>query len=533
MKISKEKSDTIFKYYKSLSDKGIYKETQILKKIMEKFNLKKTTAYDHSRGRDLGSIKYKAFEDHEPGGIRPAWEPVVKEISRPSIITKKKGTYIITGYDIRCGINNSFINCIKQLSNHLNASLLLVPINKNDIELIPKKLKNNFEIITNNIKFNNNLSLELVQTDCFIQNPVLGWRGAFQDKSIIIPALTKELVSEPSEVNYRQILTTGSVGYLDAKFDDLDMKEESHTKTRWYRASSVMNNRRAIVSQRFVKPSALVVTVMNDELFTTRYVTMEKEGIIYDLGYKITKNSVSESNPLALVVGDHHADEMDIKNHRATLDMIKTLNPKEVILNDFYNGTAFNHHIMNDINKYDKVLSIDEEVSITKKVLKSITDISNRVVYLQSNHDNFILKFLNGGIDNWRINGNLKMCYILQAYMAETNNHPIIKLLDLDKISNLYFSPEREIYKVGNTSVIHGHESFVKIGFRGLAKAYDKVVTGHFHKPEVFRNSACTGTMMKVDHNYHIGINVTSCANCLIQPDESLQLITITDGKWR
>lgn len=63
MKLSKEKSDIIYSDYLKLRSDKNKKISHIRREIENKYGLKRTTAYDHTRGRELGSISYKIFSE--------------------------------------------------------------------------------------------------------------------------------------------------------------------------------------------------------------------------------------------------------------------------------------------------------------------------------------------------------------------------------------------------------------------------------------------------------------------------------------
>lgn len=533
-KVTKELSDAIYNRYLELKAEGKYKKTFIQEILRNEFGLKRTTTFDHSRGRELQTVDYKAFKDVEVvvEPIEEKWEPLIKSMPTIEYKSYNSKTYIITGYEVRVGINESFLKCIEHLKKELNAEALLVPIWHKDSEFIPNRLKEIFTVVDTNIKFNDNLSLEYVPTHALVQSPLSGWAGAFPGKSVILPGLIKELISEPSIHTCKQLLTTGSVGYLDANYEQFDRTENVDFRKRWYNVTNRATGKTTAIAQRFIRPTALIVNVIDEKIFLTRYITMEQEGVVYDLDKKITPRGIVQNQPLALVCGDHHAYSVDKKIHKACLGMINRFNPKEVFVNDFFDGISVNHHIASDANLYTQSPSIVEEAKVTKALLKEITDISNRVVYLHSNHDNFLTKLLAKGIDYWKMNGNLSMCYRLQAYTMDTGKHPIIELLELENIPNLYFSNENEIYHVKDVAVMHGHESFGKLAFKGFSRVYNKIVIGHEHKPQLFRNAVCVGATATAEMSYSIGVNASMGANCLIQPDGSLQLLPIIEGKW-
>ena len=109
-------------------------------------------------------------------------------------------------------------------------------------------------------------------------------------------------------------------------------------------------------------------------------------------------------------------------------------------------------------------------------------------------------------------------------------------LLGLDDIPKLRFVSEKEMYMIGDVVVKHGHEGLhgARVGFNTLAKVYNHYVQGHVHSAAVFRNAACAGSTADLDMDYNIGANAWIHANVLIQPDSSLQVLSIMqNGVWK
>lgn len=537
MKISKEQSDAVYNKYLELKASAKYKKGYIQNLLMDEFGLAKTTTFDHSRGREKGSVVFKETPTEVMKEILP---PRISAMpSRAYKQLSGKGTYIITGWEIRVGVNEEFLDCLNQIAKYYNAEKLLVPVWKEDVPFIPTVLKENFSILEENHQFNSNLIFHYVPTHALVASPLAGWGGAFPSKTAILPGLIKELFTEPSNKYCKQLMSTGSVGYLNANYDQYGEITPGHEhfnplRRRWETATSRSVGKTTAIAQKFIKPSALIVDVLDDNRFLTRYVTMNEDGVVYDLNKKFVagKKSALISKPLALVVGDYHAYQVEQSSHVATMAMLDFLKPEKTVLNDFFDGASVNHHEVNSAVSFHGAPSIREEASMSKALLKEVCDASEHVIYLHSNHENFIYKMLDMNERVWRLNNNYAECCELQAYRLKSNNHPIIKLLDLDQMKNLSFVTEKTDLYIGNTLVKHGHEAYRNANFKGFARTYNNIVIGHTHSPGVFRNAVNVGTNAKRDMSYSIGASASMAANAVIQPDSSVQLLPIIDGVW-
>lgn len=560
MKINKQISDAVYNRYLELLAQGKFKKGVIQQKLREEFELPKTTAFDHSVGRlkkqsqldqeSIGeTVERKQLEAVERKPVREPVKPIamsMPEKGYESYKDAKNGRYILTSWDIRCGIREDFINCLKTLAKELDAELLITPLWINDLDYMPKIITDNFKVITRNIRFNENLVFHYIPSSVLTQSSLTGFRGAFPDDSVILPGGIRELVSEPSGKFCKHLITTGIIGNIDAKYEQFD--EEIHIddvqsnifNKRWNNIVNKSKSKPTAIAQLYLKPSALVIDIKDSKTFLTRYITQEQPNVIYDLDKKINSDgTIEKSVPLGLVTGDYHAFDHDPLSHKVNLDMITKLQPEEVVLNDFADMRSACYHELQSPYKFSFAPSMQEEAVITKALLKEITDISKRVVYLISNHDQFIVKYMESDPQYHRLNNNYATMMELQEYRSKTGNDPIIRYLDLDKIDNLYVSPEKEIYNIGDVIVLHGHEGgYGALGTRGLIKRYNKMICGHFHSCEYFRNGCVVGSLANPNMSYSTGYNGIMPASAVIQPDSSIQLLPIIhaqNGKsyWR
>lgn len=513
-------------------------------KPQEKENIRNT--YLDYRKSGIGKEESKRRTAADLGlGRTTVWDHV-SELDDPNYVPKTKPTldlkagwpkkYILTSWELRVGIDKKFVETLQVMADYYDAELLLVPCQESDVNYLPSALTDVFKVVTENFKFNDNLMLRYVETNALLQSPISGHKGAYPDTSTILPGLVKELQTETSQNYVKQIMSTGSVGYLNARAKDYsEVTEDPDFNKKWKSIGTRRHGKPTAIAQNYVVPSALIVEVLDKKTFLTRFVTSFKGGTVCDLGLKFSPTGVEDNTPKALFVGDTHACVADRPAIDATLDMIKTLSPEQVVLNDFYDGNSVNHHEIADPIKFMNVLSVRQEAEITKALLKEFTDVSKKVIYLNSNHDNFLTRWLSGPTQMWRLHRNYTDAVELQLYRATTGKHPIIKLLDLESFPNVRFIPESASYYIGKVLIRHGHEgiSGVRAGFTTLAKTYNYYVQGHLHSPAVFRNAAMAGLTAQLEQSYTLGASSWLHANVLIQPDNSLQLLPIIRGTWK
>lgn len=454
-------------------------------------------------------------------------------------VPKNKKTFIFTGWEIRVETDKKFISILRSMKKKYNAEVYVTPLWPDDLNFIPPSLKE-FNILKEDMVINNNLMFKYVPTHALCVSPVQGWSGV-SEKSLIIPGLIKDLITESSHKLCKQVISTGSIGKLAAFLTQYNHIVDEEKRASFLRRWSLVQNRRGgrsyHIAKENTKPSALIVDVLDDNTFFTRFVTMETDGVVYDLNNKFTSDGqVKQHRPESLVTGDLHAYHADLENFNTILEMVKTLNPLSLVIQDVFDGQSVSKHEWHDQYNVANFPSIEEEAEITKEFIRKLDNsVKGQLYYLQSNHDNFLTNFLSDE-NNYKYLNNYQTAIRLRLYQFDTHKHPIIELLGLGTdFKNVKFIPEEEVLNIAGVSVVHGHIGISgrRVGFRGLQKAYNKLVTGHYHSPQVLKNGVCVGTSSRLNLSYAKGPSGWLHAHCLIQPDGSLQLIPVIYGKWK
>lgn len=483
----------------------------------------------------LEAVIAKVLKDY---GITKPEPQKLAEIAPVERVSKK--TVILTGWEIRVKPDEGFIDILKQMATLYDAELLLTSVCPEDVAFLPEVLRQNFGLAHSDLQLNNNLKFQYCPTHALRKFPLTGWRGGKPNETLIVPALGRQLITEPSNGDIpRQKMTTGSVGRLNAdlvNYAHVDT-EQNDFRRRW---AEIENRRLAgqyVQALNFVVPSALIVDIVNDDLFFTRYISMRQPGVVYDKGLKFTAGASrpEPSRPLAINVGDIHAIHVDPLTLAATLDMIQKLKPRQVILNDVFDGASVNHHEKGRDADLAFFPQLEEEVRLTKQVIQQFCDTSEEVVYALSNHDLFLCKGLLDDPGMWRINRNYMPALELQLFRLKEQRDPIIKLLDLDAFQNLRFVSDSEKFYIGDVYFTHGHIGIngARPNFTRAAEVFNDYTQGHTHTPGVLHNATMAGTTSRRDLKYVKGASSWLGANVLIQPDSSQQLLPIIKDEWQ
>lgn len=454
----------------------------------------------------------------------------------------KVKSYIITGWEIRIKPDFKFIDCLKQLAKHHKAELCLAPHYLPDLDFLPPELRMYFRLLTADEQLNANLMFRYVETHALAVSPLTGWRGV-SEKTQIIPGLIKQLETYPTDSYTKMAVTTGSIGNLTLDSEHYkfikDSADDAYKKRFDQRWNAFRSQKKPVaIASEFVMPSALIIHVLDDKHFLARRVTMQTgNDHLFDLDLKFTagKTAPQRISPI-LNVGDSHWWFADPNAVRCTFEQIDTLKPSLILVNDFFDGCSANHHEKDRPFEFRKAPPISVEAAYTQSGLELFHKKTpkTRKIYLHSNHDDFLSKFLDAGEKYWLQNYNYETCVELQQKRMSTGRHPIELLIDFPK-TGFEFWTDNEPFKAGRVAVLHGHQMVngKRTGFHGLASHFNYLSMNHIHSPKEHRNAVAGGFTGIFGMSYTQGsFSGMLHANTLIHADGSMQLLTMIDGKW-
>lgn len=434
----------------------------------------------------------------------------------------KEQYFLITTYSTKTTVDREFVKLLSKVANHYSAEMLLIEndylTDQNDEKVPLPAYLERFTLVENDLVLNENLQIKIIRNEALLMDPLAGLQGAFPDKSIIVPGLIMSLQTEPSPKLSKQIMTTGSVGRV---------RESSVTGK---------SGRRWAIAREYIVPSALLVHMKSDQIFFTRYLSYRKSGELYDLNLKFTLDSSEPeiSRPEAIVRGDDHVAQQDPLANKASNEMIRLMRPKAIVLNDTFDGISCSYRDSGKTADTHKRISIEHEAKITRDFILTQTKLADKVYYLDSNHDDFLIKFLDNRSGWITDSKNYEICLRLESARA-SGKKPIIELLGLDDIVGLQYVDSTDKLYIAGIFVAHGSRGVrgSKSNFKASTKVFNYYSCGHSHSCAVFRNGVCVGLNGKLQMDYNDHTSGWLHANSVIHPDGSQQLIPIIDGKWR
>jgi len=303
--------------------------------------------------------------------------------------------------------------------------------------------------------------------------------------------------------------------------------------------------RNGILAEQDQLLGGLVVEVIDDSLFNIRNIVADEDKGFNDLNkYYSPDDKPIEMNIEAMVLGDLHYGSEDQQALDATYKMAKLMKPEAVMLHDLFDGLSVNP--FNEDNMLDKLKrkehqkTLENELNYLGEKLKELLDETKvkNIYVIPSNHDNFLDKYISS---RRFINDEYNIVLSCKLFVAAVENKGSIieyYLKDIKKydFDNIHFlNPDDSFEYKGIEFNVHGHRGAngAKGSTRSLAKIYSKVIAGHSHTPEIFRDVYKVGCLCKLDQPYNKGQGLSWLhGNCIVHKNGTRQMILIIDGRW-
>ena len=380
---------------------------------------------------------------------------------------------------------------------------------------------------------NSNIAIEQFNVRPYQIDPLVGLnRFAQQDTSLIFASPKQRLrpIAHSNQKFPKFLLTTGAC-----------------TKPNYATSADVSAERRRLgsIAKRDHTYGAVVVEVENDQMYHFRHIRANAKGDFVDLGVLYSGEQIKEAKLEAMVLGDAHNGQGDYEVMRATYEMIMALNPKRLVLHDFFDGHSVSHHLTKKpirerlIQIYDKGLwTLEGELRDAYRQLVHFSKMVDEVIVVFSNHHAFLHRYLE---EARFINEphNFRIAVKLLSYMAEKDhNDPVefgVKMFgELPK--NVKFLRDGEDYKIRGFQLgAHGDKS-QSMGYGSIKtkeEAWGKSISGHTHQIQIMRNTYTVGTCLPIDMFYMRGYPSNwSNSHALLWNTGQVQLINIFKGKW-
>jgi len=284
-----------------------------------------------------------------------------------------------------------------------------------------------------------------------------------------------------------------------------------------------------------------IIEIKNEDMFFLRQVTATDDGNFSDLYYNVIDGDVFQNKNIeGIVLGDLHYGEHDEKVFNKTLEFIKYIKPKNIILHDVFNGTSVNHHDLNDpIIQYQK--EINGTNNLKQEIENLLDGLSNfkdyNVIVVRSNHDDFLDRWIKN--NDWRKGPTMKNSkeYLEYGQILLENKAPngIIQYLIKERYPQFQTLGRNDSFIVNGWEVGQ-HGDFGSNGSRGslnqFRKMNTKIILGHYHSPSRKDGAISVGTSTKLRLDYNLGASNWLQSHVIIHNNGKAQHIIFIDGEF-
>jgi hypothetical protein len=452
--------------------------------------------------------------------------------------TRNYKRFIITTVIEGCKVDEDFLASIDAYCKKNDALLLLLSCadparqKKDDDWHFDPVLKERY-FIGHDMALNQALWLSTVKLSAKHIDPITSLTRLGQRNGSFIYASPKQrlkMVATASKKPPVAVMTTGALTFPD------------------YSTSRYMSDRTAKLADNDHIMGALIVEISGPRHFHFRQIQADDQGSFIDFGKLYEGDDISAISPAACVLGDYHSGETDPVVDKCWREDLAKLKPQKIIFHDLFNGLSINHHdsrkkiTLARRSKKDK-LNLRREVAGVALDLNKYLPLSNELVVVKSNHDEFL--------DNWLDyfefrNDTLNLEYGLELALHMTTEEkktglaqdPLkyaVEQAGLKNTKNVRWLKRQEGFKIAGIECgDHGDKgpNGAHGSLRAMEEAYGRSGAGHAHRDEIFRQCYQVGTSSILDPEYAAdGISSWTQSRCDIYPNGMRQLIRVVDGK--
>lgn len=447
--------------------------------------------------------------------------------------------YIITSAQSSIGPLRNFWEGLKNYANIMDAEIIVLPLHGQSAKQDYNNINDEFKpyLLLDKLRLNSNLYIEQFHVQPQNIDPATSQKRFAQRTTSLIFASPKQRlvpISHSHKKYPKFLMTTGAVTRPNYA-SELDSNAE--------------RRRRGSIAKRDHEYGAVIVEIEDDKKLRVHQILADTKGKFVDMGVMYNGKKTGIASLDVMVAGDWHSGQTDPIVKKATYQMIRELQPKRLILHDFFDGHSVSHHIEKKpvreklIHQYDKGLHLlAEELRGCLKDLKKFSGLipNGKIYIVWSNHHDFLPRYLEEvryrfDFPNYRL-----AIKILNHIAAKDYNDGVQYGINLfGKIpKNIKFLREDEDLKVrGYQLAAHGHKSGGFAGYGSIKqreKSLGKSISGHGHKAEKIRQTYTIGTCLPRNMFYMRGHpSAWTHSHALLWETGTVQLIHIFDGKWK
>jgi len=284
----------------------------------------------------------------------------------------------------------------------------------------------------------------------------------------------------------------------------------------------------------------LVVVVKGSTFFIHQVQIRSEEGSFNYMGVRYFANGKTRvERAEAMKLGDIHYGRQSAAAMAATYEMMAKLQPKEIFVEDIFDGTSINPHTWSDLFQKgtppEQFASLDKELSVCRDGMLDLwvhspTDCKINVT--ASNHNDFLDRYLKRGQ------------YLQDSVNYATGHRMVVDKLDGKDPLQTRVDPDNKYTWLGiNDDILiegcnmssHGHlaANGAKGAQVGVELAYDNGMFAHTHTPGILNNAWWVGHLSEERHGYNTGASTWQHCNGVVYKNGEKCLLFVINGKWK
>jgi hypothetical protein len=475
--------------------------------------------------RDMARSKFGNYQSLNKA-LYPRVQDYILDLVEESAGIKlpKAGTYVITSAVTGASAHEGFLKNLRTYCNKNKAVLVVVPTIGRECQLVIDPAFRGAHIAIDDTQINNNCSILGIKSSALASDPMSGLNRVGQRNGTFIAGSTKQRLKFVATAKNRMphaLMSTGAATlpkYIEGQLP----------RKNYY----IANHDHVI--------GALVVEVVDKEIYHFRQIVADKNGSFVDLGEYYTNGKLAKMRPSHIILGDWHSGKTDPEVRKATEQLSDALGIKTWVVHDFFDGDSISHH---DKGKQALLamkamagrLDLQAEMDGYVKDLEEISK-KRDVVIVKSNHDEHLERYLSEAryIKHPR---NHKLGLVLANAYIEGHN-PLeyyTKIVKKAKVKNVTWLKRDEDFVVAGIQLgAHGDRGAngSRASIAQMENSYGLVTYGHSHTPEILRGAWCVGTSTSRKPDYGDGPSSWMNTHCLVYPNGTRQLINFIEGSF-
>jgi hypothetical protein len=509
----------------------------------------RSTIYKHLRkmgGMKKGTRKPVAAGSIQGTAIKTAKLPAKGEIKR----------YILTSAQNNTFVHNGIWNNLLALAEHYKAEIFVGTFSYNKNNFGPLAVKRDtFEDPEEELWYDPKVEAYIKDNQVELGNGLM-WCGTMN----ILPTATDPLEGletysgRKSAIFPHAKVAMRSIATMQGEGTKFNYTTGACTKKNY------LQKKAGIKAEHHHVYGALIVEVNHQGHWWVRQLDANDGGTFQDLDVLVENGQVKTGQTVeAITYGDIHCTTIDPVAHRLNLEILDVLKPKYQFIHDVMEGVSVNHHEQGKPYSRFKVhlrglTSLGSELKLSNKILGEYVRPGIEMVVVNSNHDRWMDRFLDGYDPRRDDPQNAEIYFAGNAaryaalreagYKGPGKGAKELNITEymIQKFGG-FAAPARfldidESFKICNRKIecgMHGHLG--ADGAKGtpttMSKIGRKANIGHTHSAGIWNGLYVAGTSSTLSMGYNHGPSSWSHSAILTYPSGKRAIVTYYADQWR